>query len=34
MDVLKKGVENKMDGLNKGMEAKIEGMEVKMGHGS
>ena len=30
MEVLKKGVEMKMDGLKKGMEAKMNGLEAKM----
>ena len=30
MEVLKKGVETKMDGLKKGMEAKMYGLEAKM----
>ena len=30
MEVLKKGVETKMDGLKKGVEAKINGLEAKM----
>ena len=30
MEVLKKGVEAKMDGLKKGMEAKMDGMEAGM----
>ena len=30
MEVLKKGVETKMDGLKKGMEANMDGMEVGM----
>ena len=30
MEVLKKGVEVKMDGLNKCVEAKMDGMEAKM----
>ena len=30
MEVLKKGMETKMDGLNKGVEAKMNGLEAKM----
>jgi len=30
MEVLKKGMETKMDGLKKGMEAKMNGLEAKM----
>ena len=30
MEVLKKGMETKMDGLKKGMEAKMNGMEAKV----
>ena len=30
MEVLKKGVETKMDGLKKGVEEKMNGLEAKM----